>query len=173
MSAELSAPSSTAPDLAFRYTLVDIRELDGAVLLASDRVEDNLLAILTRLRDRSAAIRQILVRIANLEEPARRAAFARFLIISGVKRLAQTIKEEAQKMPILNDILDHEVIGPAILQGRQEGRREVLRSLLEKRFSRIPDWAEARLASLPSDDLDGLVARILDASRIEELFPQK
>jgi hypothetical protein len=90
-----------------------------------------------------------------------------------VRRLARTIKEEAQKMPILNDILDHEVIGPAILQGRQEGRREVLRSLLERHFGRIPEWAEARLASLSADDLDGLVARILDASHIEEIFPPK
>lgn len=32
-------------------------------------------------------------------------------------------------MPILNDILSHEVIGPAILQGRQEGRQEILRTL--------------------------------------------
>jgi hypothetical protein len=101
MSAELSGPTSAAPDFSFRYTLVDIRELDGAMLLASNRVEDNLLAILTTLRDKAGAVRQILARIANLEEPARRAAFAQFLIISGVRRLAQTIKEEAQKMPIL------------------------------------------------------------------------
>jgi hypothetical protein len=69
MSGELSGPSSKAPEFAFGYTLVDIRELDGAVLLASNRVEDNLLAILTRLRDRAAAIRQILIRISSLGSP--------------------------------------------------------------------------------------------------------
>lgn len=168
----MTAELGTA-DFIFRYGLMDIRELDGASLLASNRIEDNLLAILTRLGDRTAAIREILVRIANLDEPARRAAFARFLIISGVRRLAQTIKEETQKMPILNDILEHEVIGPAILQGRQEGRRDVLRSVLVRRFGPIPDWAEERLASLSADDLDGLVTRILDASCLEEIFPAK
>ncbi|HMF76711.1 MAG TPA: DUF4351 domain-containing protein [Bryobacteraceae bacterium] len=169
----------TGPDVAFQYTLLDARDVDGSLLLASDHVEDNLLAILTRLEDRARAIRQILTRIASLEEPARRAAFAQFLIISGMRRLAHAIQEEAQKMPILNDILEHEVIGPAILQGRkegmqegrQEGRKELLRRILEKRFGQIPGWVETRLATLSAAELDELAERVLDASRWGELFP--
>jgi predicted transposase YdaD len=165
---------------------VDARDLDGGLLLASKRVEDNLLAILTRLEDQTGAIRQILVRIASLDDPARRDAFAQFLIISGMRRLGQTIKEEAQKMPILNDILDHEVIGPAILQGRREGRQEglqegrqegrqeglqaVTRRLLEKRFGQIPAWVETRLANLSTAELYDLAERILDTSNLEQLF---
>ncbi len=72
----------SGPDWAFGYTLVDARELDGAALLASERVEDNFLAILTRLEDRTRAIRQILGRIAGLEKHARRDALAHFLIIA-------------------------------------------------------------------------------------------
>jgi len=169
MSAILSGPDSGAPDFVFRYTLLDIRDLDGALLLASTRVEDNLLAILTRLQDQAGTVRQILGRIASLEEPARRAAFAQFLVISGLRRLAQTIKEEAQKMPILNDIIEHEVIGPAILQGRQE----ILRRQLEKRFGRIPDWVEARLVNLSASELDELAVRVLDAPNLTDIFPDK
>jgi hypothetical protein len=91
MSAMLSGPDAASPDFVFRYTLLDIRELDGALLLASTRVEDNLLAILTKLQDQAGAIRQILRRITSLEEPARRAAFAKFLIISRLRQLGQTI----------------------------------------------------------------------------------
>jgi hypothetical protein len=80
-------------------------------------------------------------------------------------------------MPILNDIMDHKVLGPAIRQGRQEGLLEgqqgVLRRILKKRFGQIPKWAEARLVSLSASDLDQLADRVLDASRLEELFPQK
>jgi hypothetical protein len=167
------------PNFAFQYTLLDFRDLDGAALLESSQIEDNLLAILARLQDQRAAVRQILARIASLDEPARHAAFAQFLIISGLRRLGQTIKEEAQKMPIMNDILDHDLLGPAILQGRQEGRQEgrkegqqeLLRLQLERRFGRIPDWAEARLASLPAAELDDVAIRVLDASSFEELFP--
>ena len=174
MSAGLSGP-----DFAFQYTLLDFRDLDGAALLESSHIEDNLLAILARLQDQRAAVRQILRRIASLDETARRAAFAQFLIISGLRRLGQTIKEEAQKMPIMNDILDHDLLGPAILQGRQEGRQEgrkegqqeLLRLQLERRFGRIPGWAEARLASLSATELDDVAIRVLDASSFEELFP--
>jgi predicted transposase YdaD len=169
------------PDSSFRYTLMDARELNGGRLLASNRIEDNLVAILTRLEDRTGAIRQILMRIANLEEPARRAALAQLLIISGMRTLEETIKEEALKMPILNDIMDHKILGPAIRQGRREGRKEglqegkqeVLRRILQKRLGQIPDWVETRLMSLPAADLDELSVRILDASAFEELFPQK
>jgi Domain of unknown function (DUF4351) len=80
-----------------------------------------------------------------------------------------TTKEEAQKMPILNDILEHQVIGPAILQGRQE----VLRRQLEKRFGRIPNWVEARLLNLSAVELDELAVRLLDASNLAELFPDQ
>jgi predicted transposase YdaD len=50
-------------------------------------------------------------------------------------------------MPILNDTLSHEVIGPAILkgreqgreegkeEGREQGRREIVHRLLESLFS--------------------------------------
>jgi hypothetical protein len=76
-------------------------------------------------------------------------------------------------MPILNDIMDHEVIGPLIRQGRQEGRQDVLHRQLEKRFGHLPAWVETHLKSLPGADLDDLAVRILDAHRLEELFPQR
>jgi predicted transposase YdaD len=165
------------PDFTFQYSLIDARELDGAQLLASKRIEDNLIAILTGLEDRTGAIRQILGRIASLEKPARRDALAQFLVISGIRRLAQAITEEAHKMPILNDIMDHEVLGPAIRQGRQEGKQEgkqeMLRRILEKRFGQIPDWVETRLTSLPAADLDELGVHILDASGFQDLFPRE
>ena len=59
MSAVLSGPDATQPDFAFRYTLLDIRDLESAAFLESAYVEDNVLAILTRLQNQIAAIRQI------------------------------------------------------------------------------------------------------------------
>jgi hypothetical protein len=59
-------------------------------------------------------------------------------------RLGFAIKKEGRKMLILNDILDHQVIGPAILQ-RQEGRQEISQLLLKRRFGTIPAWVIPRL----------------------------
>jgi len=166
----------------FQYTLIDVRDLDSAALLASPHIEDNVLAILTRMQDQISTVSQILKRIAMLDETARRAAFSQFLIISGLRRLASVVKEEAQKMPVLNDILDHEVIGPAILQGRQEGRQEgrvegrqegrseMLKRLLEKRFGPIPDWVDSRLSTLSLIELDAVAVRLFDVAKFDELF---
>jgi hypothetical protein len=95
-------------------------------------------------------------------------------------------------MPILDDILDHEVIGAAIRQGfkagyeqgfragleqglkrRQEAGQKLLKRLLQKRFGITPDWVQARLPNLPPDELDALALRIFDVARLEDLFPDK
>jgi hypothetical protein len=194
MTASWAEPDPTQPNFTFQYALMDIRELDATLLLESPRIEDNLLAILTGFEDPAGMVRQILQRIVKLEAPERRRALEQFLIISGLRRLGPIIEEEAQKMPILNDIMDHEVIGPAIrkgleqgrlegrqegrLEGRQEGRQEAfqeasqktVRRFLEKRFGVIPPWAEARLAKLSVSELDDLALRIFDTSHLEELF---
>ncbi len=173
MTAFLGGPDSANPVFSFRYTLFDIGDLDGNALLESTHVEDNVMAILTRLQDQAGTVRKILARIARLAEPARRAMFAKFLIISGLRRLEQTVREEAGNMPILNDILSHEVIGPAILQGQQQGRQEILRKLIEKRFGPIPEWVDTRLASFSASELDDVAVRLLDITHLEDLFPSE
>ena len=60
-------------------------------------------------------------------------------------------------MPILNDILQHEILGREYKKGRQEGRKEgrqegrqegeltILIRQIKKRFGSVPKWAEERL----------------------------
>lgn len=59
------------PGISFSYELIDMRDLDGDVLLASEQVGDNVLAILTRLRDQRAAVREVVQRISLLEDTQR------------------------------------------------------------------------------------------------------
>jgi len=162
--------SLSGPGLQFHYTLIDFRDLAGSELLDSPHIEDNILAILARLQNRSTSVRQILDRVAMLDDPKRRAALAQLLILSGLRNLEHTVEEEAHKMPILNDILSHKVLGPAILQGRQEGRQDILKRQLEKRFGPLPGWAEARLSSFSTHELEDLAVRLLDAAKLEDLF---
>jgi hypothetical protein len=83
-------------------------------------------------------------------------------------------RREATKMPILNDIMDNRVIGPAIRQGlrqgRVEGQMEILHSQIVKRFGRIPPAVAQRLAALKPAQLKRVGLRLLDAQRIEDLF---
>ncbi len=81
-------------------------------------------------------------------------------------------------MPILDDVMDDEVFGPVLWQGLQqgrqegrlEGRHEMLLRLLEKRFGAIPEWVRSRLNNLSASDLDAAGVRLLDATRLEDLF---
>jgi hypothetical protein len=76
-------------------------------------------------------------------------------------------------MPITEDILTHQIIGPAYREGWQKGYREgvltVLRRQLVKRFGPIPAWREERLALCSVSELIELCDHMLDAQTPEDL----
>ena len=189
MEAELNGPG-----MKFWYRLVDVRELNGELLLESTRVGDNIIAVLTATSDARAAIHRVVERIAALEPGERETALRLLLTLAGLRKLGQIVEEEAKKMPILNDILEHEVLGreykkgleegvqqgiqqgvqqgvqQGIQQGVHEGELAVLRRLIEKRFGALPAWAQERLSKFSSKELEDLSVRVLDAATLEELL---
>jgi hypothetical protein len=88
------------------------------------------------------------------------------------------ISEGTKKMPILDDIMDHDLFGPAIRQGMELGRQEgyqlgeqaILLRQIEKRFGPVPGWALSKLETLSAADLERLALRLLDAQGLEELL---
>jgi flagellar biosynthesis/type III secretory pathway protein FliH len=124
----------------------------------------------------------VIGRIAELEAGEREAALGQLMIVAGLRKLGQVVEEEARKMPILNDILEHEVLGREYKKGLQQGLQEglqqgvqrgelmVLRRQIEKRFGTIPNWAEERLLTFPAHELENLSVRVLEANSIEELL---
>jgi len=180
---ELTMPSALiGPNHICRYKIIDIRLFDEEMLLNSPFAGDNIMAILAIHKDRRETIRRILIRIAKLEVAARDAAFSNLMILAGLRKPEDSIRTEVKHMAILDDIMEHDVIGPAIRQGiqqgihqgRQEGRQEevlkVLRGQMAKRFGSPPAWVEERLANSPLAALEELSLRFLDANNIEELF---
>jgi hypothetical protein len=79
-------------------------------------------------------------------------------------------RREATKMPVLNDIMDNKVIGPAIRQERAEGQVEIVLSLIRKRLGRISPAVGRRIATLKPAPLKRVGLRLLDAERIDDLF---
>ena len=167
-----------SPDVSVRFHVVDIRDLDGEQLLASTNIGANVLALLTRLGEKREAVRRILERIAAGRRAERDGALAELFIIAGLRRMEDEAREEATKMPVLNDIMDNKVIGPAIRQGRAEGRiegrvegqMELVLSQIQKRFGRIPPAVGQRIAALKPAQLKRVGLRLLDAQPIEDLF---
>lgn len=85
-------------------------------------------------------------------------------------------------MPILDDLMDHDLLGPAIRQGRQEGlqegrqegrlegERHFLDHLITLRFGSIPEWAASRLDSCTVADLERIGSQLFDAKTLEQLL---
>ncbi|MGD1073001.1 MAG: DUF4351 domain-containing protein [Bryobacteraceae bacterium] len=171
-----------APRLSFDYRLVDIRDLDSEPLLASDFPEDNVIGILMRLGNEREAVRRILARIAASKPAERAHALAELTILAGLRELGTTIKREMEQMPILDDIMDHDLLGPerrrgialglaeGQAKGLAEGERRVLLRQIGKRFGSVPEWAKQRLEALSPSDLEQVELRILDAPTLEDLL---
>jgi hypothetical protein len=122
--------------------------------------------------DDGAAVRLVLQRIKGLRrKDERQSALDRLVILAGLRKMLGTIvEEEVKKVPILNDILEHEILGREYKKGRQEGELAILRRQIEKRFGSVPKWVEQRLAKLSAKELEELSVRVLDAKSLENLL---
>ena len=156
--------------ISFRCRVVDIRQLDGEPLLDSANLEDNLLAVLMRLTDEREAVRKILHRIAGSDPSRRDVAVRELTILAGLRHLGAIIKRETKTMPILDDIMDHDLLGPILRRGRQEGEQTIVMRLIEKRFGPVPAWARQRLEAMSAPELEETGLRLLDARGLEELL---
>ena len=166
------------PFESFRYTLIDLREIDGAPLLASAEPSDNVLSILTRLSNRRRAVKQIVSKIAEEQNPEQRSFYLEaLLVLAGLRNLEEQVEEEAKKVPVFYDILENKVLGREYKRGRQEGwqegERALLRRMIEKRFGSVPEWASQRLDQLSEPELGDLGLRLFDVQTLEELLPER
>ncbi len=169
----------TGSALSFRCRMVDMREWDGDALLDSANVEDNVIAVLTRLSNARAAVRRILHRISESPSAERVTALRELTILAGLRNLGDVIIKETTTMPILDDIMDHDFLGPAFrrerregrLEGRLEGEQAVIVRQVEKRFGPLPATARQRIEHMAVDELEETALRLLDARGLEDLFP--
>ncbi len=165
------AQQLTLEGLSYRYQLISVRDLDGDRLIESGGIGDNIIGTLGRLNNRGVAIRRVLNRIVSLSGEARIQALGQLMILAGLrKQLAELIVAETNKMPILNDILDHPVLGREFKRGLQQGELIVVRRQIEKRFGSIPATLDDRLATMSTSEIEDLSVRLLDASSLEQLL---
>ncbi len=61
-------------------------------------------------------------------------------------------------------------IKKGLQQGLQQGEIRVLRRQLTRRFGELPVWVEDRLQEAPLEQLELWGERLLEASRLEEVF---
>jgi hypothetical protein len=107
-----------------------------------------------------------------MEHGRREDAVRKLLILSGTRGLAKTVEQEKNRMLATFDIMDNEVLGPVIRQGRKEGHeqgsRQVVLAVLQQRFGTLPQWATQRLANRPLSQTEFAV-KVLSVNSLDEL----
>lgn len=73
-------------------------------------------------------------------------------------------------MPILDDILQHWVLGREYKRGRLEGALKIIRTQIERRFGPVPDWAEQCLCNMTADELENLADRVCEVPSLERFL---
>ena len=84
-------------NLSFGYNIADIKDIDCHLLLESEVITDNVLAILCRLpKDETPVIQQILHRISQLEEETRQDMLERLHLLATLRsnKLQHLLKSE-------------------------------------------------------------------------------
>ena len=124
----LERPSFTAnieeKTLQFRYSIRDIRDIDCWQMLSSSCLEENLIAVLSRLEDARGTIREIMTRIAKLPPKARADALEKLIILAGLRKLETIVKEEEKKMAISVNVMENAYLRELFLQGEQKGEQK-------------------------------------------------
>jgi hypothetical protein len=158
------------PTIKFQCRIADIRELNSEPLLANSSLEDNIIAILTRLGDERVAVRSILAHITEHDPERRASAIEQLMILAGLRKLQPVIEREIEQMPILDDIMDSEVLGRERKRGIALGERTIILRQIEKRFGSIPPRMAQQIDAMSASELESLGLRLLDVRTLEELF---
>ncbi len=90
----------------------------------------------------------VVQRIKRLRQGGRQSPLVRLVILAGLRKTLGKMVKEARKVPILNDILDHEVIGLRSRRESKMGKLKILRRQIKKRFGTVPNWGVERLVKL-------------------------
>ena len=166
------------------YTLIDIREIDAARLLASGRPADLALAILARGgRER---LQEILRRVADLREGEREKVMDEIAALSGLRRLEGELIMEVERMATIEEIFlkvpkfqaiirneRREAAREAAQKADRNGRAEMLSDLLKSKFRTLPKWASEKLESATPVQVRRWSKKVLTANTIEDVLGKR
>lgn len=168
----------STPSMDFRFEIINLREYDAELLLASDDWADIALALLAK-GDREKVLAVAVSRLRQMGREERAWASGILLLLSGILKLGHVVNERMKEAGMI-DLMENEVVGPMILQaeqkgrseGRQEGRQEgmqgLLLDLLTEKFGALPVWATERLRSASGEELHAWAKRVLHSASLEE-----
>jgi hypothetical protein len=163
------SPVFETPSMRFEFRILDLKTWDGEPLLASEDWGDNVLALLTRV-EQERVLQRVEEQIHKLNGEEKQNAANLCTVISGIMGI---VKDVAKRINMI-DIMENEVIGPAIRQGIEQGKAQAtmhaLSRLLTQKFGSLPDPIVTRLRRASEAELLIWLDRVLTASTLDEVF---
>ena len=167
-----------SPSMEFRFEIVNLREYDAELLLASEDWADTALALLAR-GDREKALSVAVSRLRDMKNEERGWASGTLLLLSGILGIEEAVNERMREAGMI-DLMENKVLAPLILQQYEKGRDEglqqgvqrgmqgLLGELLTEKFGTLPAWAGARLQAASDEELHRWAKRVLHTASLEE-----
>jgi hypothetical protein len=164
----------TSPSINFQFEIINLREYDADVLLASDDWADNALALLAK-GEPEKALMAVLPRLRAMKNEDRAWAAGTLLLLSGILRSEVDIGERLRQIGMIN-VAENKILGPIIQErfeegqrkGRSEGQKDFLQNQMIEKFGYLPEWAAKRLRAASEDELTLWAKRIIHAKTFEE-----
>jgi hypothetical protein len=175
-----------SPSMDFRFEIVNLREYDAELLLASEDWADTALALLAR-GDREKALATAVSRLREMKSEERGWASGTLLMLSGILGIEEAVNERMREAGMI-DLMENKVLAPLILQqyekgrdeglqqgmqqgmqqGLQQGMQGLLGELLTEKFGTLPAWASTRLQAASDEELHRWAKRVLHTASLEE-----
>lgn len=167
-----------SPSMEYRFEIVNLREYDAELLLASADWADTALALLAK-GDREKALAAAVSRLRQMQSDERAWASGTLLLLSGILGIEEAVNERMREAGMI-DLMENKVLAPLILQqyekgrdeglqqGVQRGMQRLLGELLMEKFGTLPAWAGERLQAASDEELHRWAKRVLHAASLEE-----
>ena len=160
--------------ISVSYKLIDIRDHTVEELLATGHPADYVLAMLAR--DGVERLREILEKVLRLPGEERRRVLARMASLAGLRGAAEVLKMEVDDMgsfiTLEDNVILRDIHDAAIATGRAEGMTRILRRQIEQRFGPLPEWAESRIQSAGTADLERWASNVISAPDLKSALDQ-
>jgi hypothetical protein len=118
----------------YSFEIINIKDINCAELLESDKPEDVVLAILCKSGNMDVTIAKILEKLSVLPIKARKDYILKLFYLSDLRKLYNKVRQEVEKMPITIDLAESDIYKEGVekglfdgeLRGKMAGKQEGL-----------------------------------------------
>jgi hypothetical protein len=167
-----------SPSLNYHYEIVDMRDLDPDIFLASPNDVERVLALLCQSPEPRTTIRRVLRSWKSLSGKELLENVDRLRTLSHLRKLETIAIEEISQMPFDLDITESVTFKMGEERGEERGEKrgekrgkvKLLTRQLKNRFGPLPESIHKQLTDASTKQLEDWAIRLLRAQSLDDIF---